>query len=109
MRWLALCLVLVGCGIMGPDDETRIEMSWEQTDIGVTFYAKSQPPDTVFWEMRWFYDWRWFERCGFDADGDAQHALIWTAAPAELVVSFEAWGPRVKPKTIWYGHKADTP
>ncbi len=102
-----LLLLVLGCGILAPEDDTRVKVWYAANDLGVMFRAESHPPDTVFYRLDVFYDGERTETVGVDPDGSVDHALVWF--PEIMVVAkFKAWGPRARPDSIWFGHVADT-
>ncbi len=103
MRWIALVLVLVGCGVTGPEVPT-IELSLAESAIGVTFYADPQPADSVFYRMEYLYQGEWNAIVG-TGHGFTYHALVWTA-DVNVTALFIAWTPDVAPDSIWFKHES---
>ena len=104
MKRLLLVLCLTGCGILTPEDRPTVDVWWTPSEIGVTFYAVSQPKDTVFWTMEWLYQGYWSTQHGMDANGEAIAGLAWTA-PINVIAKFKAWGPEARADSVWYGHE----
>ena len=102
MRYLALFLLVVGCGVLEPE-YPKIDMSYYVSDAGVTFYGFATPPDTVWSVMEWWYQGERAEASLVTPDGKAIQALAYVGGqPDHVTILFRAWSRETRPDSLWY-------
>jgi len=100
MKWFAF-LLLAGCSIVGPSNTTTIDVSMAESSVGVTFYAESQPRDTVFYSMEWLLNDEWHKLNGTEPDGLAVTGLAFVG-DVSVFALFKAWGRDAQPDSLWF-------